>query len=323
MAVSNTLLVGTIGYGVFRSENDGKDWERSNFTSGLPFGTRVYYLVSHPQKPEIIFAGTDFGLARSDDGGKRWHVGENALSNFSVWALTIDQDEPDVMFAGTSQGFLFRSMDGGQHWTKCPIDVAEECVNVGVPRTTSVTIDPTNKNNIWMSIEVDGIRRSVDRGDTWTRVDVKNTDGHDIKISAGEPHTVLILTNSDLYTSTDDGENWKSTSSRDSFPYWFCRSMAVQPGHPQNIFMGHGDGAPGSTGMLLRSRDSGDTWDTVPLSPEPNSSMWSIAVHEADPNLMYANSVFGYIYRSDDGGENWNKLSRELSEIRSLIWVPT
>ena len=82
------------------------------------------------------------------------------------------------------------------------------------------------------------------------------------------------------------------------------------------------DGAPGTTGMLLRSRDSGDTWDTVPLTPEPNSSMWSIAVHEADPNLMYANSVFGYIYRSDDGGENWEKLSRELSEIRTLLWVP-
>ena len=322
MAVSNTLVVGTIGYGVFRSENDGKDWERSNFTSGLPFGTRVYYLVSHPHKPEIIFAGTDFGLARSDDGGKRWQIGEDALKNFSVWALTIDQDEPEVMFAGTSQGFLFRSMDGGKHWDKCPIEVAEECVNVGVPRTTSVTIDPTNTNNIWMSIEVDGIRRSVDRGDTWTRVDVKNTDGHDIKISVGEPHTVLIMTNTDLYTSTDDGDTWKITNAKDSFPYTFCRNMAVQPGHPQNIFMGHGDGAPGTTGMLLRSRGSGDTWDTVPLTPEPNSSMWSIAVHEADPNLMYANSVFGYIYRSDDGGENWEKLSRELSEIRTLLWVP-
>jgi hypothetical protein len=45
-------------------------------------------------------------------------------------------------------------------------------------------------------------------------------------------------------------------------------------------------------------------------------------VHEADPNLMYANSVFGYIYRSDDGGDSWSKMSRELSEIRSMIWVP-
>ena len=101
MAVSNTLVVGTIGYGVFRSENDGKDWERSNFTSGLPFGTRVFYLVSHPHKPEIIFAGTDFGLARSDDGGKRWQIGEDALKNFSVWADSSCGSPPNCSSSGS------------------------------------------------------------------------------------------------------------------------------------------------------------------------------------------------------------------------------
>ena len=323
MAVDNTLVVGTIGYGVFWTNNEGKDWDRSNFVSGLPFGTRVYYLVSHPHKPEVIFAGTDFGLARSEDGGKRWQIGENALADYSVWSLAIDPDEPEVMFAGTSQGYMFRSMNGGESWEQRPVEVAEECVNVGIPRTTTIAIDPADTNNIWMGIEVDGMRRSRDRGETWSRVDVRNPDGHDIKISNGEPHTVLIMTNSDLYASTDDGATWKATSARESFPYTFCRNMAVQPGHPQNVFLSHGDGAPGSTGMLLRSRDSGDSWETVTLDPEPNSSMWTVAVHEADPNLMYANSVFGYIYRSNDGGDSWSKMSRELSEVRSMIWIPS
>jgi hypothetical protein len=56
---------------------------------------------------------------------------------------------------------------------------------------------------------------------------------------------------------------------------------------------------------------------------EPNASMWSVAVHAADPNLMYANSLFGYLYRSDDGGDSWEKLRQEPSEIRGLIWVPS
>jgi hypothetical protein len=51
--------------------------------------------------------------------------------------------------------------------------------------------------------------------------------------------------------------------------------------------------------------------------------MWSVAVHAADPNLMYANSLFGYLYRSDDGGDSWEKLRQEPSEIRGLIWVPS
>jgi hypothetical protein len=106
MAIKNTPIVGTVGYGVFRSENDGKDWDRSNFATGLPFGTRVYYLVSHPRAPEVVFAGTDYGLACSDDAGRRWQILDNPLQQYAVWALAID---PEAMFAGTSQGFLFRS----------------------------------------------------------------------------------------------------------------------------------------------------------------------------------------------------------------------
>ena len=323
MAINNTLVVGTIGYGVFRSENDGKDWDRSNFTTGLPFGTRVYYLVSHPSTPEVVFAGTDYGLARSDDAGRRWQLLDNPLQQYSVWALAIDPEEPEVMFAGTSQGCLFRSPDGGKSWEQRPVEVAKECMNVGVPRTTAVAIDPANRDHIWMSIEVDGFRRSLDRGETWTTVEVRNPDGHDVKVSAGAPHTVLLMSNADLYTSSDDGATWKETHAREAFPYTFCRNLTVQPGHPQVIFLGHGQGVPGDTGCLLRSRDSGHTWEPIYLTPEPNSSMWTVAVHAADPDLMYANSLFGYVYRSDNGGDSWEKLRRELSEIRSLLWIPS
>ena len=61
--------MGTVGYSVFRNEDDGKPWSQSDISSGLPFGTRVCYLGSHSRTPEAIFAGTDYGLVRSDDGG--------------------------------------------------------------------------------------------------------------------------------------------------------------------------------------------------------------------------------------------------------------
>ena len=51
--------------------------------------------------------------------------------------------------------------------------------------------------------------------------------------------------------------------------------------------------------------------------------MWSVAVHAADPNLMYANSLFGDVYRSDDESDSREKLRREPSEIRGPIRVPS
>ena len=45
-------------------------------------------------------------------------------------------------------------------------------------------------------------------------------------------------------------------------------------------------------------------------------------VHAADPELMYASSVSGEIYRSTNGGVAWDKLPREFGEIRALAWTP-
>ena len=55
-------------------------------------------------------------------------------------------------------------MNGGESWEQRPVEVAEECVNVGIPRTTTIAIDPADTNNIWMGIEVDGMRRSARPG---------------------------------------------------------------------------------------------------------------------------------------------------------------
>jgi photosystem II stability/assembly factor-like uncharacterized protein len=53
-----------------------------------------------------------------------------------------------------------------------------------------------------------------------------------------------------------------------------------------------------------------------------NSTMWNFAVHPADPNLVYANSVSGQVYRSTDAGATWHKLPREFGEIRAIAWTP-
>ena len=83
-----------------------------------------------------------------------------------------------------------------------------------------------------------------------------------------------------------------------------------------------GDTAIGSTGGTQRSTDGGETWETRPLPVEPNSNIWSIATHPADPNVVLASSLFGEIYTSGDAGDSWQKLKREFSEIGAMVWVP-
>jgi hypothetical protein len=45
-------------------------------------------------------------------------------------------------------------------------------------------------------------------------------------------------------------------------------------------------------------------------------------VPAAAPDTVFAASRYGYLYRSEDGGDSWHKLWREFSEISSVLWVP-
>ena len=53
-----------------------------------------------------------------------------------------------------------------------------------------------------------------------------------------------------------------------------------------------------------------------------NSTIWSIGGNVADPNLIFCCTIMGQIFRTADGGENWEKLARELGELRMIAWQP-
>ena len=328
-----TLFVGTVGQGVMHSPDSGETWDRVRFRRGLHSDALVRCLAVHPKQPKTVFAGTDRSLYRTDDAGATWEKIPSPLDDYYIWSLSIDPIEPDIMFAGTgtpTPAAIFRSTDGGKTWEKRPVKTAATCDAVGVPRVTAIAIDPINRNNIWVGLEVDGVRVSRDRGETWSdgNVTVNQGDVHNLVVSAGPPKTVIVVGNRDIHTSTDDGATWQALGLQKNLPWKspapqiYLRGIAVQPGSPQTIFLAVGDFTPGTVGAVLRSRDLARSWELLNLPVSPNSSMWTLGTHPADGNVIFAGSRFGYLYRSDDAGESWKKLQREFSEIAAVRWIP-
>jgi photosystem II stability/assembly factor-like uncharacterized protein len=325
---AKTILVGTIGQGIMRSRDGGETWYRVGIGQGMHSDALVRTLANDPRRPEIVYAGTDKGLYRSDDAGEKWRLLDAPLSKYAVWALTIDAQEPQVMFAGTgtpTPATVFRSTDGGVRWEQLPVAIAEECPNVGIPRITGIAIDPVNHRNVWAGIEVDGARRSTDGGDTWTTINgaIPNPDVHNVAVAAGPPKTVFVLVNNEVYTSTDDGASWQAVRVRETFPWGYPRGVAVQPDNARTVFVTIGDSTPGRVGAVMRSRDAGKSWESLPLPVQPNSAVWVVHLQPTDPRVVFAASRYGYLYRSDDGGDTWRKLWREFSEVSSVLWMPS
>ena len=72
----------------------------------------------HPTNPQVIFAGTQDGPYRSDDGGDDLQARPTSRAIWQVWSITVHPSNPRVIYAGTSPVGVFRSEDGGDTWTR-------------------------------------------------------------------------------------------------------------------------------------------------------------------------------------------------------------
>jgi len=309
------------------SPDDGESWTRASVRLGMRSDCIVKALSSDPRRPEVVYAGTDLGLYRSDDGGAGWRLMDSPMSGAMVWSLAIDPVDPRVIFAGTgtpSKAGIYRTPDGGQHWEQLPVEIAAECANVGSPRPTGIAIDPTDHRHVWVGLEVDGVRHSADGGETWTKVNgqIPNPDVHSVLVIAGPPKAVFTVVNDDVWRSTDDGATWQPARAREVFPWHYPRCIAARPGDARTVFLTLGDSTPGRVGTVLRSQDAGATWQNLGLPVQPNSAMWTVSIPASAPDMVFAASRYGYLYRSDDGGDSWRKLWREFGEVSSILWVP-
>jgi len=322
------LYAGTVGQGVWRSLDHGESFHRHS--TGMFMESEVRALVVHPNRPKCLFAGTDGGIYRTDNGGDSWarlntpfDPGNGWPSGVAVWSLLISPYDPDLIFAGTCPSGLYRSRDGGASWEKLGAALSPECKPIFYSRVTCLLADPVERNTVWAGVEIDAVWRSDDAGDTWQRLDagLSSLDIHGLAIVPGTPKTLLATTNNDLNISQDNGATWQPQRVRETFPFAYCRGIAARTDSPAILFLGNGNGPPGTAGALQISQDGGLTWRQADLPTPPNSTIWTFATHPGNADLIFCVSINGYLYRSQDGGASWHKCAHEFGEVRSLAIV--
>src|SRR5205823_4490911 len=94
----------------------------------------------------------------------------------------------DVLFAGTCPSRLFRSNDAGRSWAELSADLRRDCPRIMHTRVTCLAADPTEPRTVWAGVEIDGLWRSRDLGDTWQRVGtgLSSQDIHGLVIVPGD-----------------------------------------------------------------------------------------------------------------------------------------
>ena len=333
-----TIIVGTVGSGLFYSRDGGKAWSQSPIAvPTAPWAVWIQFraVAVSPYNSNLVLAGSDVGLYRSTDGGGSWtHVPSPADGGPQIWSIAWHPDEPETVFIGCAPGAIHRSRDGGKHWHTPPVPCGERSP-VGATHITSMRFDPRDHQTIWAGVEVEGVIVSRDGGDSWTALPpigtrLQERDVHDV---IATPRGKLLVSGPDgLYWSLDEGRSF-TLHKFPPFPepepaaiaagvQTYARGMAIKTDDPDTLFIGTGDYVPGKIGGIEVSHDGGEHWAPAKLSATPNSTIYLFATHSADPNVIVAASTYGNIFASSDGGESWQKCSREFGEVRGLAWLP-
>ena len=318
------LYIATNGLGMWTSDDLGETMVRMGSRAGMYSGYQIWALANDLSNPNILLAGTNGGLFRLDRQQMQWtHMPSPMDERFKITSLAFSPQNPNVITAGTQFAALFRSEDHGLTWRQLDVMVPEICSNQAQSRFTQILFDGADERLGWAGVELDTVWRTTDGGVTWHKVSkgLTSQDIHGLGVTNNGSRRVFASTDRGLHISDNDGESWE-LQPLDS-PSQYTRAVVPRGDNSNVVFLTNGDGPPGSWGRLYRSRDRGTHWERAVLPSEVESSMWSIAVHPANPKLIFASASLGQIYRSTDGGETWTGLKRRLGEIRHVMWLPS
>ena len=98
MTAAHTVCIGTIGSGIWRTEDGGDSW--ANIRDGIWNDNNIYSLTADPTDSRVIYAGTQEGIFRSDDRAVSFRRLEGPLNDYQVWAIAVDPKDPQHGYGG-------------------------------------------------------------------------------------------------------------------------------------------------------------------------------------------------------------------------------
>ena len=234
----------------------------------------------------VVLAGTRKGLflLHSDEERRSWSLEGPTLPGWEIFHAVLDQRDGVVYAAVNSFVYgatVHRSNDLGRTW--------ERSEGLGLPEESGLKLEKawhvepghdSEADTLWLGAAPGALFRSEDGGAEWT--DVKGILEHPTR------------------------ERWAPGAGG-----MCCHSVQVDPRDPRRIYVGI------SAAGVFRSDDGGESWtpankgtaaDFLPEQyPEVGQCVHKVLLHPERPDRLWQQNHCG-VYRSDDRGENWQRL---------------
>jgi photosystem II stability/assembly factor-like uncharacterized protein len=291
------------GAGIYQTRDAGKTWHYA----GLRDTHTTTALAIDPRNPDIVYAGsmghvfkpnTARGVFKTTDGGKSW---KNVLfvdDKTGAIDVVMDPTNPRILYAamwqaqrlpwklisgGPGSG-LFKTIDGGAHWTAISTHPG---FAHGLLGRMGVAVAATDPRVVYAIVQArdGGVFRSDNGGATWQRVNsqmkLRQRAFYYMTIYADptDARVAYAPEVDDVYKTTDGGVTWKALFAPayhgDHHIIW------INPHNPKILLEGDDGGATVST-------DGGKTWSSE--NNQATGQFYHIALDRQFPFHVYGAS---------------------------------
>ncbi|THU30237.1 PKD domain-containing protein [Niastella caeni] len=220
----------------------------------------------------------------------------------NMYSIAIAPSNPNILYAGSETGVIFRSTDKGLHWASIS-DV------LPLFSATSIAVDHTNPNIVYAVSERGEIIKTTDAGSQWAYLSGYQ-GGRTEKITINKnTGRILVAGDKGVYYSNNNGSTWQLASGSSADRMWDVEINAVNT----DLVYAVGKSQAGAI-MILRSTNGGASFSAVNSSSLNNVSSQDGArfgVTPANGNTVYCITLGGLgvaprLLKSTDAGVNWN-----------------
>ncbi|WPR73353.1 VPS10 domain-containing protein [Algoriphagus sp. NG3] len=241
---------------VWRTTDAGNSWKMVN--EGLHPKAQIGRIIVNPLDPQVVFASSNYGLYRSENGGDSWgQIGKSQLDNsivmdmdfyfdqstgrFVLYVLDQVQYHPSGQFTYCTGG-VFYSVDAGDTWEKINgnlgLDINQ--LSGGVPESYYLYLSK------WFDLPVDVVTKKYPELpksalQRFNMISVDPSREGSVYVGFADPQIGNSIMPGRLWASTDYGKTWRSTArlyretwAKDSV-YWTSRNQPIS----QNMEVGH------------------------------------------------------------------------------------
>lgn len=309
-------------------------------------GGRIIDIDVNPEDHSEYYVASGHGsLWKTTNGGVTFSPLFDGQSAFAMGAVTLDPNNPNVVWVGTGENNahsyvipgdgIYKSEDGGKTWENKGL---KESQHIG-----SIIVHPDNSNVVWVAAYGPhrasggerGVYKTTDGGNSWAPVlsisehtgcwelhmDPRNPDVLYAVAHQRQRYLYTIISGgneSGIYKTTDGGANWKRLKGGLPQENVGRIGMAISPVDPDVLYaVVHAQ----EEGGIYKSTDRGASWaKQSSYSTAYPFYMQKLFCDTRDVNRVYAMDIFTQV--SADGGKTWANLGEDKKHVDNhTLWI--